>query len=92
MRNLNRLTYAANTRQAWTDWGNLMDAAIVLGFDSEIVYPPLDAGWRTVDRYIKTLREKMGYATVKAAIKAANAYMHSLDPTQPPYLPLKEEN
>ena len=90
-RGLHRLTYRAQTEQAYWDWERLLDAAVILGFrdaDEGDFYtdgleaPPPGVGWKTIDeKYIKPLKVELGVATTRQAVDEANAYMLSLDPT-----------
>ena len=92
-RGLNRLTYRAQSEQAYMDWERLYDAAIILGFrdldDGELYvagveFPPHGTGWRAIDKKIGALCAELGVVNTRQAVDEANAYMHSLDPTCPP--------
>jgi len=56
MRNLTRLTNAANRLEAWRDWKSLEAEAIANGIDPAPYRPSTDAGWRKIDRAIARLR------------------------------------
>ncbi len=62
MRNLARLTNAANRIEAWRDWQKLAQEAADAGrADVVSMYAPReDAGWRMIDRRIAALRKALG--------------------------------
>ena len=62
MRNLRRLTNAANRMQAWEDWRKLVMQAVAVGvFKSkiEMLAPAQNAGWRQIDGKIGLLRREI---------------------------------
>lgn len=60
MRNLARLTNAANRLEAWKDWNKIALAALnEHGIPLETIKalkPPDKAGWKTIDKQIAELR------------------------------------
>jgi hypothetical protein len=65
VRNLARLTNAANRIEARRDWNALADKAKAAGLDADVnrLQPPPTAGWRTIDKRIARLRERLQEAT-----------------------------
>jgi hypothetical protein len=59
MRNLARLTNAANRIEAWRDWQRMVEQAEAAGHADLIKrYQPLqDAGWRMIDKAIAHVRD-----------------------------------
>ena len=62
VRNLARLTNAANRMQAREDWARLAEKARTAGYAElvERLCPPADAGWRRIDAAIAELRAALG--------------------------------
>ena len=57
MRNLRRLTYAANRMQAWEDWRALADEAAQMGY--AYTAPDANATTRQIDKAIGELRQTL---------------------------------
>lgn len=58
-RGLAKLTYVANTMQAWEDWHKLVAQAVAAGIDADEIdalAPGSQDGWRKIDRRIAQLR------------------------------------
>lgn len=56
MRNLARLSNAANRLEAQKDWERMVARARAVGLDPKPYTPDASAGWRTIDRAIAKLR------------------------------------
>lgn len=58
MRNLARLTNAANRIEAWNDWHKIAYQAMGAGRRDLVTkhQPPGNAGWRKIDKCIAALR------------------------------------
>ena len=59
MRNLSRITNAANRHAAWQDWHKIADEANRIGLESLVTQcqPQKTDGWRKIDRQTALLRE-----------------------------------
>ena len=55
------LTAIANNIQAREDWQRLAERARAAGLDKQVdkLEPPVNAGWRTIDKRLAKLREAM---------------------------------
>jgi hypothetical protein len=67
MRGLVKATHYYSTRQAWSDFNALARIAIERGHEDLVQVPSMRAGHRTIDRYIKRLREALESADHPAA-------------------------
>ena len=79
MRNLSRLTYAANRTQAWADWDSIAQQAeengkfgLVCGLE-----PPSNATTRQIDKAISLLRSALQSSGIEVRPLPSNPHPQS---------------